>query len=277
MYEHEYEAMYRLEDSYWWFVARRRLAVEIVARELAGRRDARILDVGCGTGSNLSAFSGLGSSVGIDMSPDALAFCRSRGLDQVTLSELERLPFPDRTFDVVTAMDVLEHVDDDLAALAELRRVLKPGGVLLATVPAYGFLWSEHDEALKHRRRYTAHELRNKLTVRDFAVERTSYFITTLFLPILLMRIHQGLFKKSTYPQTSVRPLPGPINSALVALLGLERRAFRHINLPFGVSIVALARPSDAPRALASRPTADRGLPAPQRDERPGARIGPAV
>ena len=135
MYEHEYEAMFRLEDTYWWFVARRHLAVEIVARELAGRRDARILDVGCGTGSNLSAFSKLGHAVGIDMSRDALAFCRNRGLDHVSLSEIERLPFPDGTFDVITAMDVLEHVDDDLAALGELRRVLKPGGVLLATVP----------------------------------------------------------------------------------------------------------------------------------------------
>ena len=189
MYEHEYGAMYRLEDVYWWFIARRQLAVEVLTRELASRPEAEILDVGCGTGSNLEAFSGLGHATGVDMSPEALSFCRARGARRVTFSEIERLPFADASFDVVTAMDVLEHVDDDLAALAELRRVLRPGGLLLATVPAYGFLWSEHDEALKHRRRYTAHELRNKLTVRDFAVERTSYFITALFFPILAMRL----------------------------------------------------------------------------------------
>lgn len=244
MYEHEYEAMYGLEDVYWWFIARRQLAVEVLARELAGRADARILDVGCGTGSNLSAFCQLGRAVGIDMSTDALEFCRQRGIERVALSEIESLPFPDGTFDVVTAMDILEHTDDDLAALGELRRVLRPGGLMLSTVPAYGFLWSEHDEALKHRRRYTAHELRNKLTVTDFQIERTSYFITSLFLPIFAMRIHQGLFKKSTHPQTSVRLLPPWLNSGLVGLLGLERRVFRRMNLPFGVSIVALARPN---------------------------------
>lgn len=243
MYEHEYEAMYRLEDVYWWFIARRQLAVDVLTRELEGRSDARILDVGCGTGSNLAAFAQLGRATGVDMSREALEFCRLRGVETVAYSAIERLPFADGTFDVVTAMDVLEHVDDDLAALEELRRVLRPGGLLLSTVPAYGFLWSEHDEALKHRRRYTAHELRNKLTLRDFAVERTSYFITSLFFPILAMRFHQGLFKKSTYPQTSVRLLPRWVNSSLIGLLGLERRLFRHLNLPFGVSIVALARP----------------------------------
>lgn len=252
MYEHEYEAMFGLEDVYWWFIARRQLAVEILRRELASRPDARILDVGCGTGSNLSAFAELGRATGIDASPDALAYCRKRGVETVSLAEIERLPFADATFDVVTAMDVLEHTDDDLEALEELRRVCKPGGLLLATVPAYGFLWSEHDEALKHRRRYTAHELRNKLTVTDFAVERTSYFITTLFVPILLMRIHQGLFKKSTHPQTSIQVLPPWLNRTLVGLLSIERRVFRSINLPFGVSIVAQARPAERKRIAAT-------------------------
>lgn len=254
MHEHEYEAMFGLEDVYWWFIARRELAVELLRRELGGRHDARILDVGCGTGSNLEAFSKLGRATGIDMSPEALAFCRKRGVDSVTFAEIERLPFADATFDVVTAMDVLEHTDDDLLALQELRRVCKPGGLLLATVPAYGFLWSEHDEALKHRRRYTAHELRNKLTVTDFAVERTSYFITSLFLPILLMRIHQGLFKKSTHPQTSIQLLPPWLNRTLVGLLAVERRLHRRINLPFGVSIVAQARPSGARQLPKSSP-----------------------
>jgi ubiquinone/menaquinone biosynthesis C-methylase UbiE len=250
MYEHEYEAMYGLEDIYWWFVARRELAVEILTREIGDRKGIRLLDVGCGTGSNLEAFSRFADATGIDMSTEALGFCHKRGVERVALSAVERLPFADGAFDIVTAMDMLEHTDDDLAALAELRRVLKPGGLLLVTVPAYGFLWSEHDEALKHRRRYTAHELRNKMTVTDFRIERTSYFITLLFFPILAMRIHQGLFKKSTHPQTSVRLLPGWINSSLVGLLGLERRLFRSVNLPFGVSIVALARPREAQRTL---------------------------
>jgi ubiquinone/menaquinone biosynthesis C-methylase UbiE len=243
MHEHEYAEMYGLENSYWWFVARRILAQEILAGETNGRGAARILDVGCGTGANLRAFAREGMTVGIDDSADALAFCRTRGIERLALSQVETLPFGEDSFDVVTALDILEHTDDDLAALREIQRVCSKEGLLLVTVPAYGFLWSEHDEALKHRRRYTSHELRNKLTLTGFDVVRASYFITTLFFPILAFRVWQGLFKNSTHPKTSHYVPPNWINSSLIALLGLERRLFRRMNLPFGVSIVALARP----------------------------------
>jgi ubiquinone/menaquinone biosynthesis C-methylase UbiE len=243
MYEREYEAMFDLEDVYWWFVARRQLAEEILRNELREKPGARLLDVGCGTGSNLRAFASIARVAGVDSSAEALKFCRRRSVSSVARGEIERLPFADGAFDVITAMDVLEHTDDDLVALEELRRVCRPGGLLLATVPAYGFLWSEHDEALKHRRRYTAHELRNKLTVRGFEIERSSYFITTLFLPILVLRFYQGLFKKSVYPQTSLVLLPNWLNSLLIGLHAIERRLFRAMNLPFGVSIVIQARP----------------------------------
>jgi SAM-dependent methyltransferase len=243
MHEHEYEAMYRIEDFYWWYVARRSLIERIITDELGERADARLLDVGSGTGANLAAFTRHVRAVGVDMSTEALAFCKLRGVPSVARSRVEQLPFPDGTFDVVTALDVLEHTDDDLEVLAELRRICRPGGLVVITVPAYGFLWSEHDEALKHRRRYTRHELRNKLTLTDFSVQRASYFITALFFPILGLRIYQGIVKRSTHPQTSLRVLPGWMNRALVHLLGLEHLVFRHINLPFGVSLVALARP----------------------------------
>jgi ubiquinone/menaquinone biosynthesis C-methylase UbiE len=244
MYEREYEAMFDLEDVYWWFVARRQLAEEILRGELRNKPDARLLDVGCGTGSNLRAFASLARVVGVDSSAEALKFCRMRGVSSVARGEIERLPFADASIDVITAMDVLEHTDDDLVALRELRRVCRPDGLLLVTVPAYGFLWSEHDEALKHRRRYTAHELRNKLTNCNFVVERSSYFITTLFFPILFLRFYQGLFKKSVYPQTSLVLLPKWLNAMLIGLHAIERWLFRVMNLPFGVSIVVQARPT---------------------------------
>jgi len=243
MHDYEYGAMYELETSYWWYVARRALAVELLEDEIQGRDPVRILDVGCGTGANLGAFDRLGQATGIDASMDALHFSQTRGINAAVQSVVEDLPFASRTFDVVTALDVLEHTDDDLLALREIQRVCRPAGLFLATVPAYGFLWSEHDEALKHRRRYTAHELRNKLTVSGFEVVRTSYFISTLFFPILALRIWQGLHKTSTHPKTSIQVLPNWINTGLVGLLGLERKLFQRTNLPFGVSIVALARP----------------------------------
>jgi ubiquinone/menaquinone biosynthesis C-methylase UbiE len=243
MYDQEYESMYRLENTYWWHVARRALAVDLLAKELQGKRNVRILDVGCGTGANVGAFAQLGGTTGIDLSINALGFCRERGIETVALSQVEELPFADGTFDVVTALDILEHTDDDLRAMSEIQRVCRPDGMLLVTVPAYGFLWSEHDEALKHRRRYTAPELRNKLTMKGFKVVRTSYFISALFFPILLFRIVQGIRKDSTEPKTSLYIPPAWINRSLIALLQLERKVFQKMNLPFGVSIVALARP----------------------------------
>jgi len=247
MYEHEYEAMFGLENFYWWYVARRKLTEELLTEEIHGRKSVRILDVGCGTGANMDAFARQGVTLGVDTSLHALAYCKKRGIQSTALSRVETLPFQNGSFDIVTALDVLEHIDDDLQALREIRRVLRKDGLLLATVPAYGFLWSEHDEALKHRRRYATYELRNKLTITGFEVVRTSYFITTLFFPILALRIWQGLFKNSTHPKTSLYVLPSWINSSLIGLLALERRVFRRMNLPFGVSIVALARPLEEP------------------------------
>jgi ubiquinone/menaquinone biosynthesis C-methylase UbiE len=245
MHEHEYEAMYGLENSYWWFVARRTLAQELLTEEVNGRPGVHILDVGCGTGANMSAFSKLGTAIGLDASAEALRFCRTRGLDGLVHSGIEDLPFAAEAFEIVTALDVLEHIDDDLHGLREIHRICRRDGLLLITVPAYGFLWSEHDEALKHRRRYTAHELRNKLTLTGFEVVRTSYFITSVFFPILALRIWQGIAKSSTHPKTSHYIPPRWINASLIGLLGLERLLFRRMNLPFGVSIVALARPQE--------------------------------
>ena len=243
MYEHEYEAMYGLETFYWWFVARRILVEELLADEVKGRDSVRILDIGCGTGANMKAFSRQGKTIGVDSSMDALNFCQTRGLHNLTLSGVEQLPFRDGTFDVVTALEILEHTDDDLHALREIRRVAGKDALVLITVPAYGFLWSEHDEALRHRRRYTAHELRNKLTVTGYDVVRTSYLITSLFFPILALRIWNGLFRTSTRPKATYLLLPRWINRCLIGILGIERKLFRRMNLPFGVSVIALARP----------------------------------
>jgi len=250
MFSHEYSAMFELEDVYWWYVGRRRLVEEIVKKEHSKRgRPLRILDVGCGTGATLSVLSKFGNAQGVDVSEEAVRFCAERNI-AAELHPVEHLPSQDGAFDVIAALDVLEHTDDDIVALRELRRVCDEGALLLITVPAYGFLWSEHDEALQHRRRYTAHELRNKLTTAGFVVERTTYFITLLFAPILLFRIYQGLTKKSVEPRTSIKELPKWINRCLEWILVFEQFVIRYINLPFGVSIVGMARPMRATSTL---------------------------
>lgn len=238
----EYGEMYNLENFYWWFVARRRL-LESMIKDVAGKYKAPlILDVGCGTGINFSLLSRFGETISTDESEDALKFSKNRGLTRIVRSDIEFLPFKSSTFDIITALDVLEHIDDDLEAMAELLRVIKKDGVLLITVPAYGFLWSEHDEALHHRRRYTASELRNKLTNSGFEVERISYYITFLFFPILFMRFAQSLFKKSVRAKTSHIILPKWLNSLMIGILGLERFLLRWVNFPFGVSLVCVVR-----------------------------------
>jgi len=250
MYQQEYEEMYKLEDFYWWFVGRRRLVCEILRNESTNGEPLTILDVGCGTGANMLAFSAHGEVHGVDPSSQAVTFCERRSVSRVKQASVEDLPYPDSFFDVVTILDVLEHTDDDLAALKEVKRVAKPNALIVSTVPAYGFLWSEHDEALQHRRRYSAHEVRNKMTVCGFDVERSSYFVTLLFWPIFLMRISQGLAKDSTSPKTAIHVLPPWLNSMLLKLLDVERWMLRGFNLPFGVTIVATAR---ATKKLAER------------------------
>lgn len=238
----EYAEMYKLESFYWWFVARRDL-LEWFVKEIVKAFDRpTLLDVGCGTGINFSVLSKCGETFSSDASEEALRFSKSRGTTGLVRSDLESLPFRASSFDVVTALDVLEHVDNDLAAMDELLRVTRTGGVLVITVPAYGFLWSEHDEALHHRRRYAASELRNKLTNAGFEVERITYYITFLFFPILFMRFAQSLSKKSIHAKTSHIILPRWLNSLLVGILAFERLLLNWINFPFGVSIVCLAR-----------------------------------
>lgn len=241
MEEHEYKTMFELENDYWWFVARRNLVEEIVKLQASSCKDPKIFDVGCGTGANLAVFSEYGKSFGIDMASSAIKFCRSRGLNNLIISKVESLAYLSESFDIITALDVLEHIDDDVTAMKELYRVCKTGGTLLVTVPAYGFLWSEHDEALHHRRRYAAYELRNKLTLAGFDVERCTYFITFFFFPILFIRILQSIFKNSTQPKTSHVQLPPVVNKLMISILGLEQWFLRFINLPFGVSIVCTA------------------------------------
>jgi SAM-dependent methyltransferase len=238
----EYAEMYNLESYYWWFVARRQL-LEALIKEVAREFTRPImLDVGCGTGINYSVMSRYGTAVSTDFSQEALKFSNARGVGDLVRSSIETLPFKDASFEVITALDVLEHVDDDLKALDELRRIMKENALLVITVPAYGFLWSEHDEALHHRRRYAASELRNKLTRAGLEVERISYYITFLFFPILFMRFLQSIFKKSVQAKTSHIILPRWLNAFLIWILAFERFLLRWVNFPFGVSLVCLAR-----------------------------------
>ena len=239
----ELAKMYELEDSYWWFVARRELVRDWVARYGPARADLRILDVGCGTGATLSVLEELGEAIGIDRSKEALGFCRNRGHRRLILARAEELPTAATSVDVITALDLLEHIEDDAKAVRQLADALRPGGLLLVTVPAYRSLWSEHDEALDHVRRYEAARLRELLLGAGLQIERFTYLITALLLPIAVLRLLQRMApKEERHPQTAFIIPPKFVNRLLIALLRLESLWLRRYDLPAGVSLVAAAR-----------------------------------
>ena len=242
MQQHTYSIMYEVEEKHWWFAGRRRIIagfIEKVCRDL-GKARPRILDVGCGTGANLQMLAQFGAAEGVDVSPEALDFCRARGLAQVKQGAAESLPFADASFDLVTGLDVVEHLDDDIAGLGEMRRVLRPDGRVVLFVPAFMFLWGVQDDISNHRRRYTLPELRQRLREAGLTIDRASYANITFFVPILIGRVLMRL--------TGLRPASennitiGALNGLLGRILGAESWWLRRMNFPFGVSIICVAR-----------------------------------
>ena len=242
MMEHTYPILFRVEQSHWWHIGRRQIIasfVEDICRRVTDRRP-RILDVGCGTGANLLMLSKYGDAEGVDVSEDALAFCRERGLEKVKLGAAEALPYEDGTFDLVTALDVVEHLDNDLAGLREMRRVLRPGGRVLLFVPTFMFLWGLQDDVSNHRRRYRLPELRRVLEQAGFEIERTTYANITFFLPILLAR---KLMRATGIKAESENNINVPaLNGLLGGMLGAESVVLKYMNIPFGVSGLCVAR-----------------------------------
>lgn len=229
-----------LEDSYWWFVGRRAI-IDRVLRRFA-KPTHLAADIGCGSGRNMLVLApNTDQVIGFDRSPAALALAAARGFP-VAFANAQSIPLADSSVNMVSAFDVLEHLDDDMQGLSELHRVLKPGGYLLITVPAYRFLWSEHDEALMHRRRYSASELHVKLTRTGFTVIKRSYAVFFPFFPIVLYRLFRGLFPKDPFaPRASHVILPAFANNLFISLLKLEAWMMGKISLPWGTSIVVLA------------------------------------
>jgi SAM-dependent methyltransferase len=242
MMRHTYPILYQVEESHWWYRGRRRIIASFVERICRNFKDRRphILDVGCGTGANLILLSKFGDAEGVDVSPDALDFCRQRGLEKVRLGAAEDLPYEAGTFDLVTALDVVEHMDDDLAGLREMRRVLKPDGRILLFVPTFMFLWGVQDEVSNHRRRYRLPDLRRVVEEAGFEIERTTYANITFFAPILLVRKLMRLTGIRTDTENSIN-VPA-FNRLFGHVLGAESAVLRYLNFPFGVSGLCVAR-----------------------------------
>jgi len=245
MQQHTYSIMYQIEGVHWWFVGRRRIIesfLEPVCSKLESDRP-RILDIGCCTGANLEMLSRFGEAEGVDVSAEALAFCRERGLQNVRQGEAEHLPYEDGSFDLVTGLDVVEHLDDDVKGLREMHRVLRTGGRAVLFVPAFKFLWGVQDDVSHHRRRYTLEALKRVVCEAGFEIERATYANITFFAPILLGRLVMRAtgFRPASENNINV----GALNGLLGRILGAESFILRHVNLPLGVSAICVARRID--------------------------------
>jgi SAM-dependent methyltransferase len=229
-----------IEAEHWWFVGRRRL----FAREIDRRRigpAARVLDLGTSTGTNLRMLRDVGFSnvAGLDLSEDALRSCLEKNLGNVVKGDITRLPFRDEQADLVLATDIIEHVDDDQAAIREITRILRPGGTVLLAVPTFELLWGLQDEFAQHKRRYRKPGVERMLSDAGLIVERSYYFNYLLFLPILLARYLLRLIRPKLSSENEIN---SPImNRLLGAVFAFDVATAPLIRPPFGVSAFVLA------------------------------------
>src|ERR1044071_5464670 len=242
MQSHHYPILYEVEETHWWYVGRRRIIQYLVEKicTTLSNPNPRILDVGCGTGANLKMLAAYGRAEGVDISSQAVDFCRERGLDSVRLGAAEQLPYENGSFDLVTALDVVEHLDDDVAGLREMKRVLRPDGRPLLFVPACMFLWGVQDDVSNHRRRYTLPSLLKAVEAAGFSVEWSSYANVSFFLPVLVVRsVMRWLrLRADTEYGINISPLNGPFAQFFAA----ERFVLKRGRIPFGVSAICIAR-----------------------------------
>lgn len=238
---------HQAEMSHWFLSARRHLIMQLLRSR---NKNETILEVGCASGVLLQALAqqGFSNVHGVEVSTEAINYCHERGLNNVTLTDGEKLPFPDGTFDFLISSDVLEHINQDQSALREWYRVLKPGGVALLLVPAFQFLWSDHDVVNNHFRRYAKPELLMKMKQAGFTVARCSYWNFLLFFPVSVFRIISRLRRHGSAPKDQLYSF-GLLNFLLERLLRLENYLIIHgINFPWGISIMVLATKTAMPK-----------------------------
>jgi SAM-dependent methyltransferase len=238
------------EDNHWWFASRTRALLNMMDRALPGR-DLALLDIGCGAGNMIHHLSRYGTVKGVEMDPRPVAIAHGRGYDVDQGDATQGLAYEDASFDVVTALDVIEHNEDDASILREMVRVLKPGGHAVVTVPAFMWLWSHNDDINAHVRRYTAPELRDRLEAAGFQVQRMTYnnfFVFPLAAAMILARrgrdsqpeLASHHLSEDEY-QVEMEPASPPVNAALTGVGWVEAQVLRWISLPVGTSIIAIA------------------------------------
>jgi SAM-dependent methyltransferase len=239
--------LFEKEESYWWNVSKREMVLALLTKTDRRQGVAGVaLDIGCGGGYTARAFESQWTMIAADVSPDALQLCRSRGLRRLCQVDMTnfRLPFKPDSVDLVLALDVIEHVEDDVHALVECYRILKTGGLLVVTVPAFMMLWSPWDESLGHKRRYKLLELAKAIQKAGFSIQKSSYMFCFVFPAAVAIRSLKRLIEKDAASYSSdFIPIPKILNSLLLQMGRLEQWIIAKLNLrfPFGLSVISVA------------------------------------
>jgi len=233
-----YQQMAELDDRHWWYRARRKILAELIRREVRLPADARILEIGCGTGHNLQMLAGFGHVDGLELDEEAAALSEKRLGRKVMRSPLPELDQVPDNYDLIGAFDVIEHIDDDRAALAAIATKLKPAGKFMMTVPAHPWMWTAHDVANHHKRRYSKRALRSLIENSPMKLERLGYFNSLLFPVAIAERAASKLRGKDN---GDVSLPPAPLNRALEAVFASERYLVGRLPLPPGLSLFAVA------------------------------------
>jgi SAM-dependent methyltransferase len=252
--EHEHQQRYyELGKSYWWLAGKYRIIQDVTQRAFRPAHGRpRVLDLGCGPGNLLDFLAPHGDTYGSDFSADALRFCAGRGHRRLFRADFHDLPLKSESFDLVTCIDVLEHLEDDQRAVAELQRILRPAGLLVVSVPAFQVLWGDHDTLYGHFRRYRAAEVRALLETAGLRVLKLTYFEPLFFLPLWLYRNLKKLVVRrgGIAERDDFVRLPQVVNALLTRLIAAERFAIRYLTFPFGVTLLAVAeKAADSPAA----------------------------
>lgn len=236
-----YRIFFEIQKKHWWFVTKKKIVLDTIDRFFKKDDQTKILDIGCGSGLMLNALSKIGPTYGMDMSDEAIEFSKEIYNGDIAQGSLpDQVPYENNFFSLITALDIIEHIDRDIDSLTAMRDLLTPGGKIIITVPAYMFLWSPFDDMNEHKRRYTLTELKTKLLQTGFTIEKISYYNTLLFPIVFVVRLLNKLLNRDGASDMDI-PSP-PVNFILRKIFSFEMYLLRFLNLPFGVSVIAVVR-----------------------------------
>ncbi|MFT7464154.1 MAG: ubiquinone/menaquinone biosynthesis C-methylase UbiE [Pseudohongiellaceae bacterium] len=240
----EFDRMFEIEETHWWYRGRRALVRAALDRYAPPGQRLKTLDLACATGMSFRFLADRCDVRGIDISEETIRLCAVRGIDRIVRGDALSLPFAEGSFDLVLALDAFEHFKDDVKAMGEVYRVLAPGGLLVVTVPAFMALWSPHDEAYHHFRRYRRAQLRGRLESVGFECQRMSYSSMVAFLPVWVMRRLRSLSPAQSVEASSdfSVPMPKPAEWLADMITQAEIAVEKRVNLPFGVSLYGVLR-----------------------------------